>query len=74
MPKTDKPPKTDTPKEAPLVTPDLDAEDLKSRIKFAKPRNEALINEVTAKLGKAQVLIGEAAADLGNLIHVELPE
>lgn len=58
--------------EAPIITPDLDLEDLKSRAAFAKPRNEALMTEIASKLAMAQQCIGEATEMLDKVIHVEL--
>lgn len=58
--------------EVPIVTPDLDLTDLKSRVAFAKPRNESLIKEVKDTLGTAQQAITEAADALDKLIHPEL--
>lgn len=59
--------------ETPIETPDLDVEDLKSRAAFAKPRNEALFEEIATRLGAAQQYITEATEMLSKVIHVELP-
>lgn len=60
--------------DVPPVTPDLDAEDLRSRVSFAKPRNEAVIKDAREKLGAAQRLITEASEGLDAVVHVEVPK
>lgn len=52
-----------------LEPPDI--EDMKSRVQFAKPRNEALIKEIQSKLATAQQRITEASESLENFIHVD---